>query len=160
MSVFSKAIIASTTAIVLGFSGAVIAESHVDPMIAGAIKARQAHMQLYAHNLGVLGAMAQDKMAYDAAAATAAANNLAALITLDQMSYWPAGSAAGEVDGSRALPAIWTDFPGVMEKAGALGAAVTAMQAAAGTDLDSLKGAMGALGGACGGCHQAYRQSN
>ena len=48
-----------------------LAESHVDPAIAGAIKARQAHMQLYAFNLGTLGGMAQGKIDYDADAASA-----------------------------------------------------------------------------------------
>lgn len=160
MSRFSKVVFASATAAIVAVTGSVFAESHVDPAIAGAIKARQSHMQLYAHNLGILGSMAQDKAPYDAAAASAAANNLATLVTLNQSSYWPMGSAAGEVDGTRALPAMWADFEGVMAKAGDLGAAVTAMQAAAGTDLDSLKGAMGALGGACGACHQSYRQPN
>ena len=35
--------------------------------------------------------------------------------------------------------------------------AATAMQAAAGTGLDGLKTAMGEVGGACGGCHKAFR---
>ena len=33
------------------------------------VVARQSHMQLYAHNLGILGGMAQGKMDYDADAA-------------------------------------------------------------------------------------------
>jgi cytochrome c556 len=160
MSPIVKSICGLVAAATIGLSGAAIADSHVDPAIAGAIKARQSHMQLYAHNLGILGAMAQDKAPYDAEAATNAANNLVALVALNQMSYWPAGSAAGNVDGTRALPAIWEDFPGVMAKVGALTDAAAAMQTAAGTDLDGLKAAMGALGGACGSCHQAYRQPN
>ncbi|MCB1361156.1 MAG: cytochrome c, partial [Rhodobacteraceae bacterium] len=32
------------------------------------------------------------------------------------------------------------------------------MVGAAGTDLATLQGAVRGLGGACGGCHQTYRQ--
>ena len=35
-----------------------------------------------------------------------------------------------------------------------------AMQAAAGGGLESLQGAIGPLGGSCGGCHDGYRQPN
>ena len=136
----------------------VFAASHVDPAIAGAIKARQSHMQLYAFNIGVLGGMAQEKMPYDAAMASAAASNLAALTKLDQSRYWPEGSDMDAVEDTEALPAIWTDMAGVGEKAGALVEAAAAMETAAGTDLDALKAAMGGLGGACGACHKAYRK--
>lgn len=148
------------TAAALALTSTATAESHVDPAIAGAIKARQAQMQLYAHNMGVLGGMAQGKMDYDADAASAAASNLAALVQLNQSTYWPQGSDNASVEGTRALPAIWEDMAGVMEKGGAMVDAAIAMEAAAGGGLESLQGAMQALGGACGGCHQSYRQSN
>ena len=53
-----------------------------DGHIAGAIKARQALMTLYAANLGALGAMAKGDVEYKAEAASAAANNLQALVNL------------------------------------------------------------------------------
>jgi len=83
------------------------AASHIDPAVAGAIKARQAHMQLYAHNIGVLGAMAQDKAPYDAEAASAAASNIVALSQLSQRTYWPEGSDNTAIESTKALPAIW-----------------------------------------------------
>ena len=138
-------------------AGTVIAQGN-DPL-AGAVKARQAHMQLYAANLGVLGGMARGNMDYDADAAQAAADNLAALAGMNQMFYWPPGSHAGAIEGSRALEAIWTDG-GIGEKGAAFGAAVMAMQTAAGGGLESLQGAIGPLGASCGGCHDGYRQSN
>ena len=61
------------------------------------------------------------------------------------------------VDGSRALPALWENMPDVMSKASDLATAATAMETAAGTDLASLQAGMGAVGGACGACHKAYR---
>ncbi|RYG92099.1 cytochrome c [Loktanella sp. IMCC34160] len=148
------------TAATLALTSTATAESHVDPAIAGAIKARQAHMQLYAHNIGVLGGMAQGRIDYDADLASAAASNLAALSQLNQMTYWPAGSDNASVDGTKALPAIWDDLPGVMARGAALVEASAAMEAAAGGGLESLQGAMQALGGACGACHQNYRQSD
>lgn len=124
-----------------------------------AVKARKAVMTLYAFNLGTLGAMAQEKMPYDANAAAMAAKNLAALSHLDTSTMWPADTDNFSIDGTRALPDIWANFPDVAAKAQALQAAADAMAAAAGTDLASLQGAMGPLGGACGDCHKAYRAS-
>jgi cytochrome c556 len=149
--------IATLGSVLTLMSSTAFAESHIDPAIAGAIKARQAHMNLYAFNLGTLGAMAQDKAPYDAAAATAAANNLAALSALDQSGYWPAGSDTS-VEGSRALPAIWETYPAIVEKATALADASAALAVVAGNDLDSLKTTFGPVGGACGDCHRTFRQ--
>lgn len=124
-----------------------------------AVKARKAQMQLYAFNLGTLGAMAQEKIAYDAGAAAMAAKNLAALAHLDAGAMWPEGTDNFSIEGTRALPDIWSNFPDVGAKAQALQVAADAMAAAAGTDLASLQAAMGPLGGACGDCHKAYRAS-
>ena len=135
------------------------ADSHVDPAIAGAIKARQAHMDLYAFNLGTLGAMAQENIPYDADAAAAAAGNLAMLASLNQSNYWPQGSDTS-IEGSRALPALWENIPDAIAKGEALATAAAALAEVAGTDLASLQGAFGPVGGACGDCHRAYRQSN
>lgn len=140
----------------LGLAGAAVAQSAAD----AAVKARKAQMQLYAFNLGQLGAMAKGDVPYDAAAASAAAGNLATLTSISQMAYWPPGSAQGEVEGSRALPAIWTGGDDVMAKAMAFNEAVAAMNAAAGTDLAALQAAMGPLGAACGACHETYRAPN
>lgn len=123
----------------------------------GAIKARKAQMYLYQHNLAILGGMAQGKIEYDADAASSAASNLASLVNLNQSTYWPAGSDSASVEGTRALPAIWEDFPGVMEESNKLIEAAAAMETAAGGGLESLQGAIGPVGGACGSCHKAYR---
>lgn len=142
-----------STVLAITVAGAAFADGH----IAGAIKARQGQMQLYQHNLGILGAMAKGEVAYDAAAASAAANNLKALANLDAMTLWPQGSDAGSVDGTRAKAELWTTFPAVLENSKAMSDAANAMADAAGTDLASLQAAMGAMGGACGDCHKAYR---
>ena len=123
-----------------------------------AIKARKAQMQLYAFNIGKLGAMAKGEAEYNADAAQAAADNIATMTGINGMAMWPQGSDNGAQQGTRALPAMWANFPDVGTKAQALKDAAAAMQAAAGTDLGALQGAMSALGGACGACHKAYRQ--
>ena len=142
--------VAATTA----FAG-----GHTGPLDA-AIGARKAQMSLYGFNLGILGAMAQGKAEYDADAAMAAANNLAALTTMDQSALWPQGSDNSAKDNTRALPAIWENFPDVFAKAGATAEAAAAMQAAAGDGLEALQASMGPLGGACSACHKAYRAPN
>ncbi|RMH43671.1 MAG: cytochrome c [Alphaproteobacteria bacterium] len=146
------------TAAAAAAAGAVLAASEPDKATAAAIKARQSHMTLYAFNLGALGAMAKGERPYDAGAAQAAADNLAALVSMNQGAYWPAGSDSDSVTGTNALPKIWEDFAGVAEKGKALAQAVAELQEAAGMDLDSLRPAVGAVGKACGACHKAYRK--
>jgi cytochrome c556 len=142
-----------------GLAAAVIGGSAVaQDMSNPAVGARHALMGLYAFNLGQLGAMAKGEMEYHADAAGAAAGNLAALAKLDQTALWPEGTDSETVEGSRALPAIWSDMDGFHAKADGLAEAAMAMEEAAGTDLASLQGAMRDLGAACGACHKEYRQ--
>ena len=78
------------------------------------IKARQAHMQLYSFNLGILGAMAKGEMEYNADLAKASADNLLAVATMNAGAMWPQGSdmaAAGNEGKTWAKPEIWTTFP-------------------------------------------------
>lgn len=137
-----------------------IGDGHTDKAVQGAVKARKAQMQLYSFNLGLLGGMAKGEVDYDADAASAAAANLAALSQLDQSRFWPQGSdnATLGADATRALPAIWEAGSTAGEKGMAFVTAATAMEQAAGGGLDSLRGAMGAVGRSCGGCHESYRQ--
>ncbi|MBL4726552.1 MAG: cytochrome c [Rhizobiaceae bacterium] len=133
---------------------AIAAESPIEK----AVKARKAVMQLYSFNLGQLGAMAKGTVEYNADVASAAANNLLALASMNQAAIWPQGSDNGSLgEITRAKPEIWSTYPAIVEKSKALMTGVTNMAAMAGKDLASLKGAMGGLGGACGGCHKAFR---
>ena len=140
------------------FTGSGMASAQEDH--SGAVKARQAYMQLNGFYMGQLAAVAKGQVPYDAAQATGIANSLMALATMDVGAMWPPGSGndnpalAGK---TRALPEIWTTFPAVVEKADALSKALEAMVVAAGTDLASLQGAFGAVGAGCGGCHRSFR---
>ncbi len=135
----------------------VYAASHAGPH-AGAITARKSHMQLYQHNLIILGGMARGNVDYDADAAKAAASNIAALTRMSQAGYWPQGSDAGSVEGTRAMPALWENFPDVMAKAGAVAEAAAQLEATAGDGVEAIQAGVGQLGGACTACHKAYRQ--
>ncbi|KMW57372.1 Cytochrome c' [Candidatus Rhodobacter oscarellae] len=145
MGSFAALAIAATTAFAGGHAG--------NP----AVKARKSHMQLYGFHLGILGGMAKGDTEYNAAAAQTAADNLAALATMNTMAFWVPGTSVDELgDETRALAKMWAADSTVIDKAMALGAAATAMQAAAGS-LEGVQGAIGAVGGACGSCHKAYR---
>ncbi|MBP1804325.1 c-type cytochrome [Rubellimicrobium aerolatum] len=125
-----------------------------------ALEIRQGHMLNYAANLGVVGGMARGDREYDAAAAQVAADNLLHLASINQSYYWPEGTSNADMEESRALPAIWENMADFDAKQETLLQAVTALQAAAGTDLATLQGAMGAVGQSCGGCHEDYRESD
>jgi len=128
-----------------------------DAPFAQQIKARQGLMEINALNIGVLAGMAKGEQPYDAATAQAAADALVGVYKLDLPMLWPKGSDNTANPATNALPAIWADGSDIGEKAEAWEKATLAMQAAAGKDLDSLKGAMEGLGGACGSCHKAFR---
>ena len=123
-----------------------------------AVKARQALMQLYAHYLGQLGGMAKGQVEYDAEKAQNAANSLNALMGVSQQAMWAPGTdreTLGNQTG--ALKVMWTTFPAVLEKSKEGAAAAANMASVAGNGLDAVRGAIGAVGKSCGGCHELYR---
>lgn len=153
---------AGLSALVLAGAVATTTFAQGDAAINAAVNARQAHMSLYAFNIGLLGGMAKGEIDYDADAASGAAANLAALARIDQSRYWPRGSSTFDlgVEQTEALPEIWDEGSDIGAKAAALVEAATAMEAAAGNGLDALRGAIGPVGSRCGDCHKAYRQPN
>ena len=149
----------SLAILTFALAGSAFAAGHISEDAARAMKARQSHMTLYSFNLATVGGMAQEKIPYDAAAAASAANSLAALANMDQSAYWVEGSD-NTVEGSKALPLIWTDMAGFEAKQQELATAATALAAVAGDGLDALKAAFGPVGQSCGGCHRTYREPN
>lgn len=139
---------------------AAIGDSHADKAALDAVKARKAVMTLYSFNLGPLGAMAKGEVEYDAEAATAAAGNLAKVASQNQARYWMPGTDMDTLglDVTHARPAIWEDGSKAGEIGGQLAEAAAALEAAAGGGLDSLRGAIGAVGKTCGDCHETYRE--
>ena len=149
---------AATAALAIAAS-AVFAGSHSGggPFDA-AIKARQAHMTLYAHNIGIMGGMAKGAMDYNADLASVAATNLATLAGLNQMTYWPEGSDSENNANTAALPKAWANIDDIVKKSEDLAKAAMTLQAEAGNGLDALRAAIGPVGEACGACHKAYRK--
>jgi cytochrome c556 len=127
-----------------------------------AVSARKAHMSLHGFNLGPLVSMARGETPYDAELANKLATDLVALSGMLSgpafSLYFPAGTAAGEVEGTRAKAEIWATPDDFLAKAQALSDASAAL--AATTDLAGLQAAMGPVGQSCGSCHEAYRVSN
>lgn len=144
------------TASALTIAGAAFADGHLTDSQQKALDARKSHMGLYGFNLGTLGAMAQDKIPYDAAAAATAAANLAALANMSHDSYWVEGTDSS-VEGSRAKAEIWSDMEGYMAADMKLATTTTALAAVAGDGLDAMKAAFGPVGQSCGACHEDYR---
>ena len=121
------------------------------------VKARQAHMQLYLFNAGVLFGMAQGKVDYDSATAVTAASNLAALARLDESRYWVEGTDSESIEGTRALPGLFAETSTAMTKMADLASAADAMAAVAGDGLEAVQANIGAIGGVCTACHEKYR---
>ena len=146
-------LIAATSAVL---ASSVIAEEE-DPF-ADAVEMRHGLMLQMATDLGKVGAMAKEEAPYDAAVASKAAANIAAIASVLSMDQFPAGSEYQKSADSFALPAVWTAQDDFLQKIADLNTAAVSFQTAAGTDLDSLKAGMGGIGGACSACHKVYRQ--
>ena len=97
------------------------------------------------------------KDAPDTAAIKAAADRLnAAAGKLPGVFDKPVDPASGIK--SAAKPEVWSDAKGFADKALALqGETAKLAQLADGADVAALKAQAGAVNGACGACHQAYR---
>lgn len=135
-----------------------VAIAQEDDPFADAVEMRHGLMLQMATDLGKVGAMAKDEAPYDAAVASKAAANIAAIASVLSMDQFPAGSEYQKSTDSFALPAIWSSQDDFLTKIADLNTAAAAFQTAAGTDVDSLKAGMAGLGGACAACHKAYRQ--
>lgn len=131
--------------------------SFADPLD-DAIKARRAYYQVVKFNAGPLFGMAKGKVAYDAKKAQTFADNLKAMTAMKNSAMWPKGSDNTAKKGStRALPAIWSTYPDIVNKSKAYVQAVTELAAAAGKGADALKPKVAALGASCAACHKAFR---
>ena len=138
---------ALTLVLTLGIATAALAHSGVKN---AAVKARMNLMVEIKEATGVIGGMAQGKMAFDATKAAAAQQ---ALLAASQKVV--AAFEAEETDPkSEAAARIWTDWDGFVTEANALEAAAGALQTAS---LDDLRAGLRDIGKSCGGCHMTYR---
>lgn len=140
-------------ALALGAALAFPALADNDP----AVEARQGQFKLFVHNFGLLGAMAQGRIDYDADSAQTAADNLFHLTRVDQSRLWPEGTDSSSIDGTRANAAIWENLDDFVAIFVRLQEGAEGLQDVAGNGLDEMRAAFGGVGQACQACHQAYR---
>jgi cytochrome c556 len=122
-----------------------------------AILMRQGLFKLMGWNMAPLGAMLRNKMPFDAAVAQKSAQRMEALsamipdaFTLDTRKFTSVKTGA--------LEGVWGSKADFTAKANEMNKAATALSAAAKTgDKAATLKAAGALGKACGSCHDAFR---
>ena len=144
--------VAAVAAIALGaVTGAALAQAKPEVLV----KQRQAGMTLIGKYFGPLGAMAQGKAPFNAQVVQRNADYLAALSQMPWDGFHP--STSGEK--SRAKPELFKETQKVNELAERLQSEVKKLQTAAkGGDEGAIKAQIGAVGKACGACHDGYRE--
>jgi cytochrome c556 len=124
---------------------------------ADAVETRHGLMLQMGSDLAKMGAMVKGEVAYDAALATMAAANVAAIASVLSLEQFPAGSENGKAADSFAKAELWANEQDFLAKIADLNAAAAALQPLAAADADSLKIGMAGVGKACAACHTAYR---
>lgn len=122
-----------------------------------ALKARQGYMVAVATNMGPLAAMAKGELEYSEETAVFHANNLAALGEYAVEMHFLPGTAQGELEGSNALPAAWTNIEDVMAKHGDFEKAAAAAPEGVKGGREQVAAVVQNLGGTCKACHDDYR---
>lgn len=148
-----KKIVISSILAALGLSVACIAQAQVKPETL--VKQRQAVMTLQGKYFGPIAAMAQGKVPFNAAVIV---RNAGFLDALDRMA-WDGFDPSTKGEKSRALPEIYSDAAKFKAAQDELQANVTKLLAASkASDEAATKAAIGAIGKACGSCHDDFRE--
>ncbi|QDL56342.1 c-type cytochrome [Rhodoferax aquaticus] len=119
-----------------------------------AIKYRQSALFVMQQQFGRVAAMAAGKAPFDAKLAAESA------ATAEYMSKlpWSAFVEGSDKGNTKAKPEIWSDKAKFTELSEKMQADMSKLNAAAKTgSLDSIKAAVGAVGGSCKACHDAFR---
>lgn len=117
-----------------------------------AIKYRQSALFMMSQHFGRLGAMANGRVPYDAAAATMNAEVVADLAKLPWAAFGPG------TEGGKAKPEIWKEQAKFKEHSDKLVAETGKLLVAAKAgNLDALKAAFGPAGASCKACHDSFR---
>lgn len=147
-----KTLVALAAALALGaVGGAALAQVKPDVLV----KQRQAGMTLIGKYFGPLGGMAQGKVPFNAQVVQRNADYLAALSQMPWDGFDP--STANEK--SRAKPELFKETQKVKELADRFQSEVKKLQSVAKSgDEGTVKAQIGAVGKACGACHDAYRE--
>lgn len=118
-----------------------------------AVKYRQSALFVMGQHFGRLGAMANEKVPFDAKAAAESADIVAAMSKLPWAGFVPGA------DSPRAKPEIWTNAAHFKEASEKLQAETAKLAVAAKVgNVAALKAAFGSTGGACKGCHDEFQK--
>jgi cytochrome c556 len=120
-----------------------------------AIKYRRSAMTVLGAHFGVVGAMANGRIPFDAQAAARNADIVEVMSHLPFAGFTP-GSDKGE---TRAKPEIWSEQAKFKERAEKMQDAVGKLDAAAKSgNLDTMKAAFGPAAQTCKACHDDFRK--
>lgn len=145
-----KTFIAAGAALALAVPLSALAQAKPEVLV----KQRQAAMTLQGKYFGPIAGMASGKIPYNA---DVVARNATYLENLAQMPWDGFHESTKDVK-SAALPAIWTEPAKFQEAADRLQAeAVKLAVAARAKDEAGVKAQFGAVGKACGACHESFR---
>lgn len=134
-----------------GLGGAALAQ--VKPEVL--VKQRQAAMTLQGKYFGPLGGMAQGKVPYNA---DVVRRNAAYLEVLTKLP-WDGFDPSTRNEKSAALPAVFTDTAKFKEASERLQNEVAKLVAVSKSgDEGAVKAQIGAVGKACGSCHESFRE--
>jgi cytochrome c556 len=147
-----KSLVAAGVALALGgLGGAALAQ--VKPEVL--VKQRQAAMTLQGKYFGPLGGMAQGKVPYNP---DIVQRNAAYLEVLTKMP-WDGFDPSTRNEKSAALPAVFTDTAKFKEASERLQNEVSKLVAVSKSgDEAAVKAQIGAVGKACGSCHESFRE--
>lgn len=121
-----------------------------------AVRYRKAAFTVMATHFGRIGAMANGKVPFDAAAVAANADIVAAMSKLPFPAFVAGSENAGD---THAKPEVWSESDKFRAAATKMQEDAAKLQAAAkGGKLDEIKAAFGATAKSCKACHDNYRK--
>lgn len=149
----NKSLLSAAAAIALGVGVAQSAFAQAKPEIL--VKQRQAKMILQGKYFGTLVAVAQGKIAYDAALVQRSAGFLDNLTRM----AWDGYDPSTRNEKSRTLAAVYDNNAKFREYASQLEHQTSRLVTLSkGGDEAAVKAQIGAIGKTCGGCHDDFRQ--
>jgi cytochrome c556 len=148
-----RKLVAATVVASVAAAWLVAAVAQVKPEIL--VKQRQAAMTLQGKYFGPLAGMAQGKLPYDA---NIVQRNAGYLDVLDKMP-WDGFDPSTKNVKSAALPAIWSEPAKFKDAQERLQSEVSRLVSVSkGGDEGAVKAQVGAVGKACGNCHENFRE--
>jgi cytochrome c556 len=116
---------------------------------------REALMNTIAYKVAQVRGMEQGEIPVNDAVAVKHARDIAVLASMIPEGFIPNSA----VEGSAALPEVWTNMADFQQKASDLQNAAQALaDAAQANGFEASKGMVQAVSGGCGGCHRPYRR--